>query len=79
MSTKKKQILYWTLFAIYVFFVFSPFIFPGLNVVEPVFLGTPFTMWYTNLVILVGCGLVFYGSKKLWQSFDETNDNGEEI
>ena len=79
MSTKKKQTLYWILFAIYVFFVFSPFIIPILNVVEPMILGTPFTMWYTNLVILAGCGLVFYGSKKLWQSFDETNDNGEGI
>ena len=44
MSTKKKQTLYWILFAIYVFFVFSPFIIPSLNVVEPMILGTPFTM-----------------------------------
>ena len=77
MKTKEKQILYWAIFAIYMLFVFSPFFIPGLNAIEPMLFGTPLTVWYIHVVILVGCGWVFYGSSKLWQSYDDTDDNGE--
>lgn len=64
--------LYYILFAVYMFFVFSPFMFPVLNQIEPFLLGMPFTVWYIHLVILVGCALVYYGSKKLWTSYDDS-------
>ena len=76
MDVKKKQTLYWILFAFYLLLVFSPFIIPGLNAINPIILGTPLTMWYIHVVILVGI-LVFFGSKSLWQSFDDTDENGE--
>ena len=77
MDVKKKQTLYWILFAVYLLLVFSPFIIPGLNAINPVILGMPLTMWYIHVVILLGRILVFFGSKKLWQSFDDTDDKGE--
>lgn len=77
MKEKQKQILYWVVFAIYLLFVFSPFIIPSLNSIEPLLFGTPLTVWYIHIVILLGCGWVFYGSKNLWQSYDETDENGE--
>ena len=77
MDVKKKQTLYWILFAFYLLLVFSPFIIPGLNAINPIILGTPLTMWYILVVFLVVCILVFFGSKSLWQSFDDTDENGE--
>lgn len=64
--------IYWILFAVYCFFVYTPFMFPGLNQIEPTLLNMPFTFWYTHLVIIMGCILVYIGSKRLWTSYDES-------
>lgn len=52
--------------------MFSPFIIPSLNSLTPTFLGMAFTFWYTHLVIIAGCLLVYFGSKKLWTSYDDS-------
>lgn len=69
---KKGIKLYCILFAVYWFFVFSPFIFPALNRITPILFGMPFTVWYTHIVIICGCILVFWGSKKCWTSYDKS-------
>lgn len=76
---KKSGIkLYCILFAIYWFLVFSPFIFPALNQIEPTLFSMPFTFWYTHVVIILGCILVYIGSKYLWTSYDESlGEEGE--
>lgn len=68
---KKGILLYYILFAVYMFFVFSPFMFPFLNQIEPMLLGMPFTFWYIQVVIALGCVLVYCGSKFMWTSYDE--------
>lgn len=73
---KKGIKLYCILFAIYWFFVFSPFIFPALNRIEPTFLGMPFTVWYIHVIIICGCLLVYFGSKYCWTSYDESLKEG---
>ena len=75
---KKGIGLYCILFAVYWFFVFSPFMFPALNQITPTLFSVPFTVWYIHVVIIVGCILVYWGSKKCWTSYDKSLEEGEE-
>lgn len=69
---KKGIKLYCILFAIYMFIVFSPFMLPALNQIAPILFGMPFTVWYIHIVIILGCMLVFWGSRYCWTSYDES-------
>ena len=64
------------MFAVYILLVFSPFFIPALNQEAPYLLGMPLTMWYTHVVIIIGCVLIFCASRKLWVSFDDCEDEG---
>ena len=70
----KKQGIrtYCILFGIYWLLVFSPFLIPALNSLTPTFCSMPFTFWYTHLVIILGCILISFGSKKMWNSYDKS-------
>ncbi len=74
MSYLKKYVI---LFAIYTFLVFSPFMFDGLNQIEPRLFGMPFTVWSIHAVIAAGCVLVYWGSVKAWDSFDDYHKKGD--
>ena len=59
------------LFAVYWLVVFSPFMIELLNQITPVLFEMPFTFWSIHAVILLGCGLVYWGSKHAFSSYDD--------
>lgn len=66
------------LFAVYWFIVFSPFMFEFLNKITPVLFNMPFTFWSIHVVILLGCALVYWGSKHAFSSYDEYLEGRED-
>ncbi|MCI5487868.1 MAG: hypothetical protein MR459_07885 [Enterocloster aldenensis] len=73
-----KLKLFCILFAVYWFVVFSPFMFEVLNQVTPIAFKMPFTFWSIHVVILLGCGLVYWGSKHAFSSYDDYLERGED-
>ena len=69
--------IYLILFGIYIFLVFTPFMFNWLNQIEPRLVGMPFTVWSVHALIIVGCILVYWGSIKAWGSFDDYQKEGK--
>lgn len=71
---------YLLLFLVYILLVFSPFMLPGLNQIQPRFLSMSLTFWYINLIIALGGGLLYWASVTLgWSTFDDTDENGNDI
>lgn len=68
--------IYIILLCVYTFLVFTPFMFDGLNQIEPRVLGMPFTVWSVHALIIAGCALVYWGSKSAWSSFDDYHKKG---
>ena len=73
-----KLKLFCILFAGYWFVVFSPFMFGFLNQVTPILFQMPFTFWSIHVVVFLGCGLVYWGSKHAFSSYDDYLEGRED-
>lgn len=69
-SIKKSQ---W-LFLIYAIGCHLPYFIPALNQIEPKLAGIPFTLWSIEIWLFLCCGLLFFFSRNVWDSYDEEGD-----
>lgn len=56
--------------AAYFALVFAPYFVPALNSATPKILGLPFTVVYITIVMFLGCGIMYWASKNVWDGFD---------
>ncbi len=68
---KRNTKIFIALAITYFLLVFAPYFIPALNSATPQILGFPFTVVYIILVILYGCGILYWSAKHVWKSFDE--------
>lgn len=69
------------LFTVYFLLCISPYFISSLNSITPKLFHIPFTVWSVLLLVVMGCFLMYYLSKNVWESYDdpeEVQQSGEE-
>gem|GEM_PF-1781947 len=74
-SSMFKKISPW-LFGLYCFLCIAPFLIPGLNRIEPMVFGIPFTVWYVFVLAFLCCLLIKYLSVHVWKGYDREEEQG---
>ncbi|GHS96684.1 hypothetical protein AGMMS50276_15460 [Synergistales bacterium] len=68
MKPNTKKFVFLSLF--YLVFCYAPFFVPALNTPMPIIWGFPFTVWYIAFAMMMGCAILYWGTKHVWDGFD---------
>ena len=56
---------------LYIIGILSPYFVPAMNQLDPHLGAIPFTVWWSILLVIIYCVLLYIWSKSVWDDYDE--------